>query len=204
MKLGCREFFNSVAEKWDDMCCHDTEKINRILDMAQLKKGDKVLDVGTGTGVMIPFLQERVGEQGYITAIDLAENMLKIAERKYRTLNVSFIHADITTADLDGNFDLILCYSVFPHFKDRLKAIKNMYRLLKPGGRILICHSQSRKQINQIHMNSPSREINRDHLPPASVVGEYLKEQGMKLLAEVDSEEMYVVMAQKMHNGNKR
>lgn len=195
--MGCREFFNSLAEKWDDICSHDAEKISRILDMAELKEGDRVLDVGTGTGVMIPFLQERVGARGLITAVDVAENMLKIAQRKNDAPNVAFMHADITTADLEGSFDLIICYSVFPHFKDRQKAIKNMYRFLKPGGRMLICHSQSRKEINELHMNSSSKEINRDHLPPAAVVGEYLKEHGMKVLAEVDNEEMFVVMAQR-------
>lgn len=196
--MGCREFFNSLAEKWDGMCIHDAKKINRILDMADLKEGEKVLDVGTGTGVMIPFLLERVGACGNITAVDIAENMLKIAQNKNPAPNIRFVQADVTTADLgEDSFDLIVCYSVFPHFKDQQLAIKNMCRFLKSGGKILVCHSQSREEINKLHMNSSSEEINRDYLPGAAIIGEYMRLQGMKVLAEIENPEMFVVMAQK-------
>jgi len=196
--LGCREFFNSVAEKWDDMCIHDAKKINTILDMADLKEGQKVLDAGTGTGVMIPFLLERVGACGSITAVDVAENMLEIARSKNPAPNVAFIQADVTTGDLgEDSFDLIVCYSVFPHFKDQQMAINNMCRFLKSGGKILVCHSQSREDINKLHTGSSSEEINRDYLPRAAIIGGYMRCQGMKVLAEIENREMFVVMAQK-------
>lgn len=196
--MDCREFFNSVAEKWDGMCMHDAKKINKILDMTDLREGQKVLDVGTGTGVMIPFLLARVGACGGITAVDVAENMLEIARSKNPAPNVSFIQADVTTADLgEDSFDLIVCYSVFPHFKDQPMAIGNMHRFLKSGGKILVCHSQSREDINKLHSGSSSEEINRDYLPSAAVIGEYMRRRGMKVLTEIESREMFVVMAQK-------
>ena len=60
-ELSCRDFFNLVAQKWDTMCQHDVSKIDKIVELVDLEQEDSVLDVGTGTGVMIPHLLKRVG-----------------------------------------------------------------------------------------------------------------------------------------------
>ena len=60
------DFFNSVASTWDETCKHDIDKVERILDLTGIKPGNHILDVGTGTGVLIPSLYKRVGESGRI------------------------------------------------------------------------------------------------------------------------------------------
>ncbi len=49
--MGHRAFFNVLAEKWDTICRHDRDMVNRILDLSGMAQGDAVLDVGTGTGI---------------------------------------------------------------------------------------------------------------------------------------------------------
>jgi len=131
-----KEFFNSMAEKWDSICHHDENKINEILDLVNIKKGSKVLDVGTGTGVMIPFLTSRVGDNGEIVAVDIADKMIEFARKKYNDSNVHFVVGDVFTLELpEEHFDAIICYSVFPHFEYKLTAAEKLGRFLKPGGK---------------------------------------------------------------------
>lgn len=59
-KMSQTDFFNSVANDWDNMIKVDERKINYLLDKLSIHQEDKILDVGTGTGVLIPFLYERV------------------------------------------------------------------------------------------------------------------------------------------------
>ncbi|WAM32458.1 class I SAM-dependent methyltransferase [Caldicellulosiruptor naganoensis] len=51
--MDTREYFNLLADKWDEIVWHDPQKINQIMQLISLKKGEKVLDVGTGTGVFL-------------------------------------------------------------------------------------------------------------------------------------------------------
>jgi demethylmenaquinone methyltransferase/2-methoxy-6-polyprenyl-1,4-benzoquinol methylase len=192
-----KEFFNSAAETWDTVCRHDTNKINFILDLLNIKTGARILDVGTGTGVLIPFLAQRTGKQGEITALDISEKMLEIAKRKYTYDNVSFICGDILDVNLPGEyFDYIICYSVFPHFNDKQSAIKIIYRYLKTGGKLIICHSQSRNKVNDLHKNA-SEAISKDHLPDIKTINNMCMNEKLKTVLEIDSEEMFVVISEK-------
>ena len=75
-----RTYFNKLAETWDKTYCTD-ELLTFLEDFVPkfgLKLGERVLDVGTGTGILIPFLLKAVGSSGFITAVDFAENMVEI------------------------------------------------------------------------------------------------------------------------------
>ncbi len=195
--MNHREFFNEVADKWDQMCNHDEAKLRYIARAAGISQGDCVLDVGTGTGVMIPYIHEMIGDEGEITAIDLAEKMLEVAKQKHPFNNVRFVLGDIYDVHLPKNhFDVIMCYSVFPHFQDKPKVISRMAGLLKPGGRLVIAHSQSRKAINELHTKS-SDAVNNDDLPEADVIEGFMKEAGLEPFLTIDSEEMFIVIGKK-------
>lgn len=92
--MNDKEFFNNLADKWDDMCFHSKEKIEYILSKANLKEGDRVLDIGSGTGVLIPYLENIISNNGNIAAIDIAENMLKVSKEKNKYSNLKFIVGD--------------------------------------------------------------------------------------------------------------
>jgi len=195
--LNNREFFNSVASKWDSMVKHDEGKIRNILDMLHIKEGQKVLDVGTGTGVMVPFLHSLVGNAGKIVAVDISEKMIEIARGKFEFDNVDFIVGDVLEIKLPENeYDLIMCYSMFPHFDNQKNAVNKLSRHLKKGGKLAICHSQSRNAINSLHAAS-SDAVKNDRLPPADCISDYYKSAGLETVITVDNEEMFVVVGQK-------
>ena len=191
-----REYFNKMADKWDQICHHDIVKLKAITQMAYISKGETVLDVGTGTGVMLPFIRELVGDTGQITAIDLAEKMLEVASQKCPFENVSFVLGDISAVTLpESHFDVIMCYSVFPHFQDKPRIVSHMASLLKPKGRLVIAHSQSRNAINSLHAKLDA--VRRDQLPEAVTIEKYLKEAELTPILTKDNDEMFVVIGQK-------
>jgi ubiquinone/menaquinone biosynthesis C-methylase UbiE len=199
--MNRRDFFNSRADTWDDSCRHDHDRINEILDLLPIRMGDAVMDVGAGTGVLIPFLLERIGAGGTITAIDMAEKMIRIAEEKFDCKNVRFVADDVFTADLPSSaFDVIICYSVFPHFDDKRDAVRLLARYLKADGVIAICHSQGRDQINSMHkIKSPA--VAHDHLPTALEIEEHLEAAGFETDTIIDTGRLFVLVGRKRHYG---
>lgn len=198
VKLDNRAYFNAIAEKWDGMISHNEHKIRSILDMAGLRKGFRVLDAGTGTGILIPFLHSYVGNSGSVTAVDIAERMIEIARNKYGSENVRFAAGDVLEADLpEGYFDCVMCYSMFPHFEDKRAAVQKLARYLKKAGKLVICHSQSREAINNLH-GGMSGPVRNDNLPPADVLKEYFDSAALEATSTVDNEEMFVIIGRKL------
>jgi len=192
-----KKFFDSMAKEWDIICQHDTNKIKHIVNLLNIDKGAKVLDVGTGTGILIPYIRERIGEQGKILAIDFSDKMLEIAMKKYSNDNVSFVCGDILETALPIEyFEFIICYSFFPHFFNKQLAVKTLVKYLKKDGKFAICHSQSRREINNLHENI-SKAVSEDKLPQMNVIKEYLNKFGLKTNTEIDNDEMFVIISKK-------
>lgn len=148
------KFFNEMAPKWDSMEIKSTsEKINWILDRIGIAPGADILDLGTGTGVLVPYLAERIGSEGRIVAVDGSPGMLKEARRKFGALkNVEFVEADFEEDTLEGRYDLIMLYCVYPHLKNPVDTLKWLMSVnLKPGGRIAIAFPNDENFVNHIH-----------------------------------------------------
>ncbi|MBF4692072.1 class I SAM-dependent methyltransferase [Fusibacter ferrireducens] len=192
--LRNKDYFNSKANSWDNQVKHNMDKVKQIMDLIEIRQGDHILDVGTGTGVTIPVLRSLVGDRGKITAIDEAEKMIEVAQSKFNHPNVEFVIGDVLSETFqDHKFDGIVCYSMFPHFEDKRVAISTLSKLLKKNGKLVICHSQSRDAINNLHkdLDGPVRE---DRLPTIEVFKELFSEADLNLSLEIDSEEMFVVI----------
>jgi len=159
-----KTFFNNLAADWDNMPQPDQRKLAHIAARLQLHAGQAVLDVGTGTGVMLPFLREGIGPDGTLIAVDIADKMIARASEKYASL-ARFQTADVTALPFaDGSFDRVVCYSAFPHFPDKERALREMARVLKYDGAIFIAHSEGRERINHFH-HSLKSFVSQDHLP---------------------------------------
>lgn len=192
--MNHKDYFNMMADKWDSICNHNNNKINEILNLVNIRTGSKILDVGTGTGILIPYLADRIGNTGRITAVDLSDKMIAIAKSKYPNICADFVAGDIFSLALPfGCYDVIMFYSVFPHLVDKYAAVRILSKLLKPGGKFVICHSQSRHDINLLHKNGSIAIVN-DILPEASIIKYYFSVSGLNTIAEVDNERMFVLI----------
>jgi ABC-type Mn2+/Zn2+ transport system permease subunit/ubiquinone/menaquinone biosynthesis C-methylase UbiE len=193
-----RDFFNDRAKNWDEEVYHDSEKLEKILKALDLSKGETILDVGTGTGVMIPLLYGKVGANGKILAIDISENMITKASEKYakKYPNVEFRMEDINKIEEKHRFDTILCYSCFPHFLNQKQTVKNMVGLLKKGGKLMVSHSQSRAEINSLHKNVDGI-VSEDRLPSMRKLKKILRLAGLKISKSLDNSKMFYVIGKK-------
>jgi demethylmenaquinone methyltransferase/2-methoxy-6-polyprenyl-1,4-benzoquinol methylase len=193
---GKQEFFNKLAEKWDESPRHDLIKIEVMLELLGIKQGDKVLDVGTGTGVLVPLLSRFTGEAD-ITAIDFAENMITAAKKKFPGSAVTFISGDVLEYPFEiESFDFVVCYSVFPHLDNHAKALRRLAVLLKPGGVIAIMHSAGREAINMGHGHV--QLLKQDMLPPYDIIRAYMRTCGLQEEVMIDNKRMYMVCGRRV------
>ncbi len=192
-----RGYFNQRAAIWDESVAEkDIAKLERMARRLNIKPGSIVLDVGTGTGVFLPFLRKEIGGGGRIIALDFAEEMLRNARAKGFDGNIDYLHADVTNIPLCSNIiDAIVCYSSFPHFQDKPKALAEMKRVIKGGGRLLICHTSSRASINEIHRQTPT--VKKDTIPDEDDMRLLLSAAGFTEVKIDDNSDSYLASAEK-------
>lgn len=192
-----REYFNNRADIWDENIAEkDANKLTQMAERLGLKQGSVVLDVGTGTGILLSYLLNKIGNDGKIIALDLAEEMLAKAMTKYPDENIEFLHADIMDIPIyEEMFDSVVCYSSFPHFRDKYKALSEMKRVMKPGSRMFFCHTSSRDHINGIHATLPGME--NDLLPAPDEMRGLLSDAGFTVVKIEEDSESYLVVGEK-------
>jgi demethylmenaquinone methyltransferase/2-methoxy-6-polyprenyl-1,4-benzoquinol methylase len=191
------EFFNEIGPRWDEVTHHDMDKVGMIIKLLNIKAGNTVLDVGTGTGVLIPLLSSFT-EAKNITAIDFAPSMIERAREKFGGTGAVFITGDIMEYPLpESSFDIIACYSVFPHFDNHPAALSRLVSFLKPGGLLAVLHSQSRERINGVHIHSQDRSVHHDYLPSIEVVSNLMKSSGLRVEIIIDNDELYMACGRK-------
>ena len=109
-----------------------------LVNDALLKAGEKVLDAACGTGIVARLALEHVGSEGSVTGLDLNPEMIAVA-RKISPTEISWCEASVEEIPFpDDTFDVILCQISFQFVNDKLKALREMYRVLRPGGRLIL------------------------------------------------------------------
>lgn len=191
-------FFDALAANWDDNEVLSTpDKVNRILDLMNIKQNQEILDLGTGTGVLLPYLSERLGDNGKITAVDYSKGMLQRAIEKFSDLRPKpeFLKLDFENDNIPGEFDKIILYCVYPHLHSPIETLKWLMKVnLKEDGEIYIAFPCGPDYINSIHKE---RHSESDVLPSASVLVKYLRENDFNADLILEEENAYIVRVKK-------
>lgn len=172
-------FFDSLSKSWDDNEVLSTpQKIKEILSLTGIKRGMNILDLGTGTGVLLPFLSSIVDRDGHIKAVDISQGMLSRAKEKFGHLrNLSFMKLDFEEESINGKYDMIFLYCVYPHLKSPRETLTRLIsNNLKEDGRIVIAFPTDEMFINNIHKE---KKAAGDLLPSAPKLSSRLKEWGL-------------------------
>jgi len=200
-----KQFFNDHAEQWTDMWYRDRhtgqsnkheKDFNRLFSLLPLKPGDCVLDAGCGTGVLVPFILEGIGKSGMLYELDFAEKMIQINRLQHPQNNIRFIVSDAECAPLeDASCDVAICFSCFPHFRDKTKAVQSLTRVLKPQGVLVVSHFDSSEEINKHHESCHA--VMHDHLPGEQTMRTLLNDNGLQVEAFMDEPGFYYIQARK-------
>ena len=110
----------------------------KLVDYAPPDKGQRVLDIATGTGTIAFYTAELVGKTGSVTGIDISKGMLATCEEKLKDSelkNLVFIYEDAENLPFDASsFNRIYCASAFFWMSHPLSALRHWYEILKPDG----------------------------------------------------------------------
>jgi SAM-dependent methyltransferase len=111
-----------------------------VISLLNIKENMSILDIGCGTGWALGQAANLIHNKGSFYGVDLSAKMIERANENFKTNeNFHFIKANAESIPLDDNlFDFIICTNSFHHYSDPDKALKEMYRLLKIGGRVYI------------------------------------------------------------------
>ncbi|MBS0849903.1 bifunctional demethylmenaquinone methyltransferase/2-methoxy-6-polyprenyl-1,4-benzoquinol methylase UbiE [Citrobacter sp. JGM124] len=142
------DVFHSVAAKYDVMNDVMSLGIHRLwkrftINCSGVRRGQRVLDLAGGTGDLTAKFSRLVGETGEVVLADINESMLKMGREKLRNIgiigNVSYVQANAEALPFpDNSFDCITIAFGLRNVTDKDKALRSMYRVLKPGGRLLV------------------------------------------------------------------
>ncbi|PWI33038.1 bifunctional demethylmenaquinone methyltransferase/2-methoxy-6-polyprenyl-1,4-benzoquinol methylase UbiE [Vibrio albus] len=142
------DVFHSVASKYDLMNDLMSGGIHRIwkrftIDCSGARPGQRILDLGGGTGDLTAKFSRIVGDKGQVILADINNSMLNVGRDKLRDSgivgNVHYVQANAEELPFpDDYFDCITISFCLRNVTDKEKALRSMYRVLKPGGRLLV------------------------------------------------------------------
>ena len=129
-----------LAEMYDRMGQRQFEHGKRLITDLEVLPGQRILDVGCGTGLLGEYVATRVGPEGRVIGIDPLPSRVAVAQRHTSgQFQVQVGRAEDLSAFPDETFDVVYCNSVFHWLEDQPQSLREAARVLRAGGRLGIC-----------------------------------------------------------------
>lgn len=125
-----------LAETYDRVSASQYAGGKRLIEILAIKAGDRVLDVGCGTGRLACWIAECVGPNGIVAGIDPLAQRIAIARDRNRDIHFEVGSAEDLSCFPDKSFDVVSLNAVFHWIEDKPKALAEICRVLRPGGRL--------------------------------------------------------------------
>lgn len=199
-----QRFFDREAPGWD-MLCEDYTQTALFRDwFAEInpRPGQRLLEIGCGTGRVLPWLRNAAGPDGAAVGLDLSFGMLREIWNKsidsasgIRKKNSCGLLIQGEARRLpfpDESFDQVFVLNTFPHLEPRNTVLAEVQRVLVAGGALHIVHFCGREFVNRIHAEA-GEEVREDRLPRGKTLAAMLKAMGFEVFSVEDREEFYQV-----------
>lgn len=190
-------FFDELAGRglWRGFSREERPQLARLLAGLRMARGMTVLEPGCGTGRLTERLLKRVGPRGRVIANDISPCMIAAARRRRLGRRVRWHVGPVEGLALrDGVVDRVVCFQSFPHFDDKVAALRLFRRALRPGGLLVIVHFAGSRKINRIHRNEAG-PIRHDLIPRRREMKGLLKGAGFVEESFEDSTQGYWLFA---------
>ncbi|HOT00921.1 MAG TPA: methyltransferase domain-containing protein [Acidobacteriota bacterium] len=193
-----RAFFDYHADGWDADYQDPGElpRLRTVLAEAGLRPGQRILEAGCGTGRITPVVLDLVGANGRVVGMDFSLPMLRQARDRAAAAGAGWVLADAhRPCFCPSAFDAVLLYNFFPHLSRKAEALAAMARLLRPAGRLVICHLTGREKLNAFHAGVGSA-VAHDMIPPREVVSRMLADARLGPVIWREAEDLYLVVGE--------
>ena len=165
------------------------ERMERIVAAPSIRSGETVLDVGTGTGALIPLIQRYRPDR--VIACDLSGKMLEQLARRFS--DVACHQCDVRDLELpDASIDVVFMNGMYGNIVDKVGAMTNLARMLRPSGRVVISHPEGRAFVDQITREEP---FPITPLPSEGEAREFMGSFGLTVQQYTDEEKLLIVVA---------
>jgi ubiquinone/menaquinone biosynthesis C-methylase UbiE len=163
-------------QKWWKSIERDAEKVSRrLIELAEIKEGSRVLDIATGIGEPAITAANQVGNSGHVLATDISPQMLSVAKQRAISLGlqnvIEFKEGDAETIDLPSSaFDAVLCRWGLMLLPDLKAGLSNIYQSLLNGGHFAaaVWASPAQDTLIATTMNTVMKETNGKPPPPGT------------------------------------
>lgn len=184
-----RDFFSGLIHVFDPPLPEGVpQRLEQIVASACIREGDTVLDVGSGTGILIPLIQAYRPEA--VFACDLSEPMLEHLKKQYPYAKT--MTADVRDITLpDNSIDVVFMNACYPNIVDKDGSLSNIGRMIKPHGRIVISHPLGKSFIDSLKESSP---FPLDDFPGQLEAEILLRRYGFEIEKFIDEPKLYVLV----------
>lgn len=191
-----KQYFESFADEWDkNFTAEDLEILAFFLESFNIKIGNRIADLGCGTGVLFDNLRRKVGPSGLVVGIDFSRRMIHKAKLNFPFDNCMVIDADAENIPLKaGIFDMVISFAAFAHFSDKKKVIMEASRILKSGGSLIILHLLGSRELEN-HHHQAGEPVAMDLLPPREKMIQIFDEGQFVNASIIDQHGLYLASA---------
>lgn len=194
-------FFDEKAGIWDS---HDymqkEQRLYKIITKKIPELKSPLLDMGSGTGILVPVLEKVMQKPDHIVEFDISRLMLSKAWIKNHSKeNINFIQSDGHSLPfLNESFASVMCFAVFPHFNDQAKTIREFNRVLTEDGLLIILHLMGHRELNAMHEEA-GKAVCRHALQSVDNVSKQIAAQSFTIVDFREQKDLYLIVAQKQN-----
>jgi len=194
-----RDFFSQLIHVFDPPLPEGVPaRLQEIVASARIGKGSTVLDVGTGTGILIPLIQAYKPE--IIYACDLSETMLAHLKKQYPY--AATLPGDVRDLQLPNqSIDVLFLNACYPNIADKPGSFGNISRMMKQGGRMVISHPMGKSFIDLLKEKSP---FPLDNFPEKFETRTLFEPYGFEIEAFTDKPDLYILVLVATKQGRSR
>ena len=131
--------------------------------LADIRNGETVLDIGSGGGLDVFLAARKVGPKGKVIGLDMTEQMVEKARKNARKGNYNNVEFKLGEAEnipvKDNSVDLVMSNCVINLVPNKEKAYREIYRILKPGGRFVISDLVTEKELDESIRDNPEKLV---------------------------------------------